>query len=107
MYQSVHVFLTETEIPTSPTSEGITPSGGGLSDRERTIAIAVPTAVVGAILLLVVIILIIMIAVHCRKKRHSQKYVLNYHTVYGKNVRIEYLDVCICTTLNDSLIAIC
>ena len=88
MYQSIHVFLTE--IPTTPTTGGVTP--GGLSDRDRTIAIAVPTAVVGAILLLVVIILIIMIAVHCRKKRHSQKYVLNYHTVYGKNVCIEYLD---------------
>ena len=91
MYQSIHVFLTETEIPTTPTSEAF--NTVGLSDRERTIAIAVPTAVVGAILLLVVIILIIMIAVHCRKKRHSQKYVLNYHTVYGKNFHIEYLDV--------------
>ena len=91
MYQSIHVFLTKTGIPTTPTTQAITPVV--LSDRERTIAIAVPTAVVGAILLLVIIILIIMIAVHCRKKRHSQKYVLNYHTVYGKNFRIEYLDV--------------
>ena len=89
MYQSILVFLTG--VPASPTTEGV--NTGGLSDRERTIAIAVPTAVVGAILLLVVIILIIMIAVHCRKKRHSQKYVLNYHTVYGKNFHIEYLDV--------------
>ena len=89
MYQSILVFLTG--VPASPTTGGV--NTGGLSDRDRTIAIAVPTAVVGAILLLVVIILIIMIAVHCRKKRHSQKYVLNYHTVYGKNFRIEYLDV--------------
>ena len=77
VYQSIYFSLAGTPITS-------TPRGVGLSDRDRTIAIAVPTAVGGAILLVVVIIVIIVIVVKCRKKSHSQKYVLNYHTVYGK-----------------------
>ena len=82
MHQSIYFSLAET--PTTPPTEGITVTAAGLSDRDRTIAIAVPTAVGGAILLVVVVIVIIVIVVKCRKKSHSQKYVLNYHTVYGK-----------------------
>ena len=86
MHQSTYFSLAET--PTTPTTGGVT--SAGLSDRDRAIAIAVPTAVGGAILLVVVIIVIIVIVVKCRKKRHSQKYVLNYHTVYGKIQMIMY-----------------
>ena len=87
MHQSIYFSLAET--PTTPTTEAVV-TQARLSDRDRAIAIAVPTAVGGAILLVVVIIVIIVIVVKCRKKRHSQKYVLNYHTVYGKIEMIIY-----------------
>ena len=50
------------------------------------VVIAVPTAVAGVILIVVIIILIVLVVAYCRKKKTSHKYVLNYHTVYGKKL---------------------
>jgi len=50
-------------------------------------AIAAPVSVAAVILIvIIVIVVIILIAVCFRKKRTTNKYVLNYHTVHGKNL---------------------
>jgi len=53
---------------------------------QDVVVIAVPIAVAGVILIVVIIILIVLIVAYCRKKKTSHKYVLNYHTVYGKKL---------------------
>lgn len=53
-------------------------------------AIAAPVSVAGVVLIvIIVIVIIILIAVCFRKKKTTNKYVLNYHTVHGKRLIVE------------------
>ena len=70
---------------TAPTTiELIPPSTGGQSDNQtRNIGIGVGVGI-GGFLLILFVVLVIVIVVVTRNKKNSEKYVLNYSTVYGK-----------------------
>lgn len=57
--------------------------GSVRDDRNRNIGIGVGVGVGGFLLILVVVIVIAVLIVALRKK-NTEKYVLNYSTVYGK-----------------------
>ena len=55
-------------------------------DSNRAVIIAVPTAVAALVLIVIIIVIIVLIAAYFHKKKTTHKYVLNYHTVYGKKL---------------------
>ena len=72
-------FTAPTQEPQQPQRE-VTES-----DRNRNIGIGVGVGVGGFLLIVVIVIIIAVVVLAIKKKRSSEKYVLNYSTVYGKH----------------------
>ena len=64
----------------------LAPATGPVSDNQnRNIGIGVGVGV-GGFLLIVIVVIVIAVLIFGLKKRNTEKYVLNYSTVYGKSV---------------------
>ena len=66
--------------------------GSQTDNRDRNIGIGVGVGV-GGFLLIVVVVIIIAVLILALRKRNTEKYVLNYSTVYGEcNISFLYFN---------------